>query len=326
MLVLGGGRWLVQNAAVAGWCTGAVASVVALVWVGQLLLARAPALVRSVVLNTLLLGALAAFLLPIYWITVTSLKPPVLIDSLTPRFIFHPTLVNYGSLLFHHLNDDPSARITGLSAFPVKLFNSLLIGLAATALALLLGTTAAYSLARFRIKGKSDALFFILSTRMLPPIVVVIPIFLMYRFLGLLDTRLGLVILYTMTNVSFAAYLMKGFFDDIPHEYDDAALLDGCSRLQAFRRVSLPQATTGMAATAVFCFITAWNEFAFAQLLATGEPLTAPPYIVSRTGSGGIDWGPIAAGALIFLIPAALFTFLMRRHLLRGVTFGAIKR
>jgi multiple sugar transport system permease protein len=161
---------------------------------------------------------------------------------------------------------------------------------------------------------------------MLPAIAVVIPIYLMYRQLHLLNTSLGLIILYTVFNLSFSTYLLKGFFDDIPHEYDDAALLDGYSRLQAFWKISLPQALTGIAATAVFCFITAWNEFAFAQILSGTPPLTAPPSIIGRTGSGGTEWGQIAAGAMVFLVPIALFTFAMRKHLLRGVTFGAIKR
>jgi multiple sugar transport system permease protein len=126
-------------------------------------------------------------------------------------------------------------------------------------------------------------------------------------------------------NVAFAVWLMKGFTDDVPPEYEEAALLDRYTRLQAFRKTTLPLIVPGMAATGVFCFLTAWNEYAFAQFLATGQVLTAPPSITAVTGGGVTEWNVIAARSLVFLLPAAVFTFLMRKHLLRGVTFGAIK-
>jgi multiple sugar transport system permease protein len=306
------------------------------------LVTKLPALLRNGLAYIAIAFVLVCYLLPIYWIAVTSIKPdpdmfalpPKLLPTHvaarlgalpTPGFTFGATFVNYDALVYKHEGNEPTGKIIGYSDFLGQLGNSLFIGGLSTFLSVALGTMAAYAFARFRIKGKGDLLFFILSTRMLPAIAVVIPIFLMYKSLHLLDTRTGLVILYTVFNLSFSTYLLKGFFDDIPHEYDDAALLDGYSRLQAFRKISLPQALTGIATTAVFCFITAWNEFAFAQILSN-DPITAPPSIVSHTGSGGTDWGQIAAGAVVFLIPAALFTFIMRKHLLRGVTFGAIKR
>jgi len=312
--------------------------VVGVVW----FIARLPQTARNYLAYAAVAVALVAYLLPIYWILVTSLKPPTEVFAIPPKFVpgrlarpgetptkdytFSLTLQNYDSLVYKRAGNRPEGKVEGYTDFPRQLGNSLLIGGLSTLFAVALGTMAAYAFARFRIKGKGDLLFFILSTRMMPAIVVVIPIFLMYRTLGLLDTHRGLILLYTVFNLSFSTYLLKGFFDDIPHEYDDAALLDGYSRFQAFLKISLPQALTGIAATAVFCFITAWNEFVFAQILSSGQPLTAPPSIVARTGAGGTDWGVIAAGTVIFLIPAAVFTFLMRKHLLRGVTFGAIKR
>ncbi|HZT41895.1 MAG TPA: ABC transporter permease subunit [Chthonomonadaceae bacterium] len=294
----------------------------ALVW----LVARAPQIVRNVLAYAVVAAALAITLLPVYWIAITSFKTPVDINALTPKFAFKPTLENYDRLFYQHEGDQITGKVLGLNAFPHQLGNSLVIGILSTLLAVAMGTMAAYALARFRIKAKGDALFFILSTRMLPAIAVVIPIYLMYTRLGLLGTHLGLILLYTVFNLSFSTYLMKGFFDEVPHEYDDAALLDGYSRFAAFRKISLPLAMTGVAATAVFCFITAWNEFAFAQILSPLQPLTAPPSINALTGAGGMDWGQVAAGSFLFLLPAAIFTFLMRKHLLRGVTFGAIKR
>ena len=216
----------------------------------------------------------------------------------------------------------------GGSKYFYQLLNSIIIGGGSTILAVGLGTLAAYAFSRFDVAGKDDLLFFILSTRMLPPVVVVIPIYLMYSALGLRDTHFGLILLYTTFNVSFAVWLMKGFIDEIPKEYEDAALVDGYSRFQTFVKVILPQSVTGIAATAVFCLITAWNEFAFALVLTEvgGKAVTAPPSITSATGSAGMDWGKIAASTFVFLLPVAVFTFLMRGHLLRGVTFGAVKK
>jgi ABC-type glycerol-3-phosphate transport system permease component len=209
-----------------------------------------------------------------------------------------------------------------------QLSNSIIIGFASTILAVALGTLTAYAFSRFKVAGKEDLLFFILSTRMLPPVVVVIPIYLMYSALGLRDTHFGLILLYTTFNVSFAVWLMKGFIDEIPKEYEDAALVDGYTRFQTFLKVVLPQSVTGIAATAVFCLITAWNEFVFALVLTEvgGKAVTAPPSIPSEIGSGGVEWGQIAAKTFVFLLPVAIFTFLMRSHLLRGVTFGAVKK
>ena len=220
------------------------------------------------------------------------------------------------------------ALANGGSKYFYQLLNSIIIGGGSTILAVGLGTLAAYAFSRFDVAGKDDLLFFILSTRMLPPVVVVIPIYLMYSALGLRDTHFGLILLYTTFNVSFAVWLMKGFIDEIPKEYEDAALVDGYSRFQTFMKVILPQSVTGIAATAVFCLITAWNEFAFALVLTEvgGRAVTAPPSITSATGSTGMDWGKIAAGTFVFLLPVAVFTFLMRSHLLRGVTFGAVKK
>ena len=216
----------------------------------------------------------------------------------------------------------------GGSKFFYQLLNSIIVGGGSTIFAVGLGTIAAYAFSRFDIAGKDDLLFFILSTRMLPPVVVVIPIYLMYRSLKLIDTHFGLILLYTTFNVSFAVWLMKGFIDEIPREYEDAALVDGYTRFQTFLKVVLPQSVTGIAATAVFCLITAWNEFAFALVLTKtgGIAATVPRSITSATGSHGLDWGKIAASTFIFLLPVAIFTFLMRNHLLRGVTFGAVKK
>jgi multiple sugar transport system permease protein len=148
----------------------------------------------------------------------------------------------------------------------------------------------------------------------------------MYRTLGLSDTHLGLIILYTAVNVSLAVWLLKGFIDEIPREYEEAAMIDGYSRFQAFRKVVLPQASTGIAATAIFCLIFSWNEYAFSLLLTSGEAQTAPPFIPTIIGEGGLDWPAVGAGTTLFLLPIVVFTVLLRKHLLRGITFGAVRK
>src|SRR6267154_3569005 len=216
--------------------------------------------------------------------------------------------------------------VVGPSNYPPRFINSLIIAFGSTALSVVLGVTAAYAFSRFRVPGKDDLLFFILSTRMMPPIAVAIPIYLMYRDVGLSDTRLGMILLYTAVNVSLAVWLLKGFIDEIPREYEEAALIDGYTRLHAFFKVVLPQATTGIAATAIFCLIFSWNEYAFAVLLTSGEAQTTPPFIPIIIGEGGQDWPAVAAATTIFLVPILGFTVLLRKNLLRGITFGAVRK
>ena len=216
--------------------------------------------------------------------------------------------------------------IAGPSRYGERFLNSIIIGFGSTFLCIILGTAAAYAFSRFRVPLKDDLLFFILSTRMMPPIAVAIPIFLMFRTLGLNDTHAGMILLYTAVNLSLSVWLLKGFIDEIPVEYEEAALIDGYTRFQAFYKVVLPQAATGIASTAIFCLIFAWNEYAFAVLLTSGTAQTAPPFIPTIIGVGGQDWPAVAAGATLFLVPVMVFTILLRKHLLRGITFGAVRK
>jgi multiple sugar transport system permease protein len=217
-------------------------------------------------------------------------------------------------------------KINGPSDYVGRLKNSVIIAGTSTILSVILGVFAAYAFSRFKVAGKDDLLFFILSTRMLPGVVVTIPLFLLYKQLHWNDTHIGMIILYTVFNLSFSVWLLKGFIDEIPIEYEEAALVDGYSRLQAFFRIVLPQAINGIAATTVFCLIFAWNEYAFALMLTSEKARTAPPSIATMLGSGGLEWSAIAAGSLGFLIPVAIVTFALRDYLLRGVTFGAVRK
>ncbi|MEX0405957.1 carbohydrate ABC transporter permease [Aquibium sp. LZ166] len=293
------------------------------------------------------------FLAPIYWITATAFKPRNLATTIPPTVVFEPEISPFVKLFLRRsqLREQPTAEEYAeapwwerlvfdggekivrdgkgnvqLSGYPSRFMNSLIVAISSTVLAVGMGTLTAYGFSRFKVAGEQDWLFFILSTRMLPPVVVAIPMFLMYRWFGLNDTHLGLIILYTAFNLSFSVWLMKGFIDEIPKEYEEAALVDGYTRMEAFFKIVLPEAATGIAATAVFCFLIAWNEYAFALIMTRRDAQTAPPFIPSQVGSGLPDWTVIAAGTFLFLIPVAIFTFLLRNHLLRGMSFGAIRK
>jgi multiple sugar transport system permease protein len=284
--------------------------------------------------------------MPLLWIIATGFKSQNDAIAYPPKILFEPTLEGYVNLFttqtrqtedFISSANPPRPgttrsctarawRSSGPSRYGERFMNSVIIGFGSTFLSVFLGTLAAYAFSRYRIPLKDDLLFFILSTRMMPPIAVAIPIFLMFRSLGLSDTHAGMILLYTAVNLSLSVWLLKGFIDEIPREYEEAALIDGYTRFQAFYKVVLPQAATGIASTAIFCLIFAWNEYAFAVLLTSGNAQTAPPFIPTIIGVTGQDWPAVAAGATIFLVPVMVFTILLRKHLLRGITFGAVRK
>ncbi|NIM99687.1 MAG: ABC transporter permease subunit [candidate division Zixibacteria bacterium] len=289
---------------------------------------------------------MAIYLIPFYWISSTAFKSRIDAATIPPTVFFKPVITPFVKLFtkrvqvrkaikaeqykdarwYEKLVYDEGERIITSSQYMNRFWNSVVIASLSTLLALSMGTITAYGFSRFKMRGEKDLLFFILSTRMLPPVVVAIPMFLMYRTIGLVDSHLGLILLYAAFNLSFSVWLMKGFIDEIPIEYEEAALVDGYTRLEAFWKIVLPQSATGIAATAVFSFITAWNEYAFALMMTTRKAQTAPPFIPSQLGPGMRDWTSIAAGTFLFLLPIAILTFFLRKHLLRGVTFGAVRK
>ena len=289
-------------------------------------------------------------LLPVLVMGISAFKSRVDVMSAPPKVFFKPSLEGFMMLFTERaqlnaareqeltelqkqgklskmaqLALDSGMDITGPSAYTRQLLNSVIIAGVSTVLSVILGLFAAYAFSRFKVPGKDDLMFFILSTRMLPAVVVTIPLFLMYRQLGLHDRHLGMIILYTVFNLSFSVWLLKGFIDEIPKEYEEAALVDGYTRMQAFFKIVVPQAVSGIAATTVFCLIFAWNEYAFALMLTSQRARTAPPSIATMIGRGGYEWSAIAAGSLGFLIPVVIVTFVLRKYLLRGITFGAIR-
>lgn len=272
------------------------------------------------------------FMFPLYWITVSSIKTRAEIISRTPTYIpflqFEPTLDNYSDVLIGgSIASETGVRASAdLSEFRDRLVNSIIIAGISTLTAVLLGTLTAYAVSRFRIPAENDLMFFILSTRMLPPVVVLIPIFIFFSRLSLNNSYFGLIILYTIFNLPFVVWMMKGFFDEIPVEYEEAAMIDGYSRIEAIWKVVLPEAVPAMLATAVFSVIVAWNEFVMSNLLNRDYADTVPPWLNSIIGVGAVEWGRLAAASVVYVVPIVIFTFLVRNHLLRGVTFGAVRR
>ncbi|MEP4031173.1 carbohydrate ABC transporter permease [Roseibium polysiphoniae] len=304
-----------------------------------------PSVRQKWIAGLLVVGYAMVTILPLLWIIATGFKSPSDAIAYPPKVVFEPTLEGYVNLFTTRTRMTPDALaelgepqtwydkivreydmvISGPSRYGERFLNSIIIGFGSTFLSIFLGTLAAYGFSRFRVPLKDDLLFFILSTRMMPPIAVAIPIFLMFRQLGLSDTHLGMILLYTAVNLSLSVWLLKGFIDEIPIEYEEAALIDGYTRFQAFYKVVLPQAATGIASTSIFCLIFSWNEYAFAVLLTSGTAQTAPPFIPTIIGVGK-DWPAVAAGATLFLVPVMVFTVLLRKHLLRGITFGAVRK
>jgi multiple sugar transport system permease protein len=261
----------------------------------------------------LLLGAFLAFvLLPLYWMVNTSIKPSDDYLAIPPVwFPNKPTLVHYTAALFTY---------RGLEG----LINSLIVSTSATVLSALLGTLMAYSLARFNTGGRHLS-FWVLSQRFLPPIGIILPIFLIYRTLGLHDTRLGLVIVYTVFTLPVSVWMMFAYFRQMPTSMEEAAQVDGCTRWQAFWRVAVPLAAPGVAAAAVFAFIACWTEFFFALVLTSQKAFTLPTVFRAFIGFQGAQYGEAAALAVVSLVPSAVLGVLVQRHLVRGLTLGAVR-
>lgn len=278
------------------------------------------------------------YFLPVLIIILTSFKlqtealavPPKLLPTsifglIPEQYVFSPTLENFTSVFSRAYVAGGVAESTGFDRF---FFNSIFIASTSVLLALVIGTLAAYGFSRYALKGNDTYLFIILTTRMLPAIVVIIPVILMFRISGLSGSYLGIILLYTAFNLPFTIWMMKSFFDELSPDVEDAARLDGSSDAKVFFKICLPQVLAGLAATFVFGLILTWNEFLFALLLTGVDTRTVPVAMNQAVGGGGIGvlWGLLAAIETLFLIPVFLVTFFLQDHLLRGVTFGTVKR
>ena len=261
------------------------------------------------------LAAIAFAVIPIVWMVLTSLKTNREITqdaSIVPEAL---TSSNYVSLF--------SGR-----EFGAYLTNSIIVTFVSVAVALILGTQAAYVLARFRLRGGMQRYigFSLLMVRLLPPIVIIIPIFLAVQQLGLLNTRLSLIIIYAAFNVTIVVWMMESFFREIPVDLEEAAMVDGDTRFTAFRRIVLPLAAPGLVATGIFTAITTYNEFLFALVLtSTPAAETMPIGAATLIGRINIDTGAMSAAGVIGALPIVVFSFFVQKHLVRGLTMGAVK-
>jgi multiple sugar transport system permease protein len=274
-----------------------------------------------------MLVAGGAFLFPVYWIATMAFKPQ---DEWSPVgevywVPAHWTLENFREIFGHQ--KQTGFIQTGTSANSVQpIVHSLVTAVGGTALAMLVGVFAAYGIARFRAGGRMLP-FQILQLRMFPPIAVIIPLLIMFAYLGLVDTYWGLILVYAGVTFPFAVWLLRSFFQEVPKEISEAAIVDGCSQWGAFFKAVLPQVKGGLAATALFVFILNWSDFLIALVLTQSNVLTAPVFLNQlQSAAAGQEYGPQAALGLILILPPAIFGLAIQRYLVRGLTFGAIKR
>ncbi len=267
---------------------------------------------RNVVYYLLALLATAFFAFPVYWMASSALKSDNDISTYPPTWSFTPTLHSFRQLFEE------------LGALQALLNSAFIVGIA-TCLAMIAGTLAAYALARFNIKGKNFIAFEVLSIRMLPPMVSVIPLFMIAKALGIFDTPWLLIAVYTLNGLPFVVWVMRVFIQEIPQSIEEAALIDGCSRFECFWRVTLPLLLPGLAATMVIIFMFAWNEYLLASILTSSDARTLPVIAASAIKPKAISWGLASAAGVLMSLPVVVLVLLMQKYLVRGLTLGAVK-
>ncbi|HEX2581181.1 MAG TPA: carbohydrate ABC transporter permease [Dongiaceae bacterium] len=269
---------------------------------------------RPMVAWVVIAFALVYTVFPVFWLFSNSLKSRLDMFAVPPLLIPHPTLYNYIQAFVER-------------PFLIYMLNSLIVAVFTTILSLAIGTMAGYALARYDYgRAKRHVAFWILSTRMMPPIVSIVPLYIFFSVLHLLDSKMTLVIAYTGFNLPFVTWMMRSYFADIPRDLEESAQIDGDTALGAFLRIILPLARPGLAATAIFCLILSWNEFLFALILTETENAnTLPIGIAGRITQYKTEWGEISASGFAACVPIVLFAFAVQRHLVRGLSFGAVK-
>jgi len=250
-------------------------------------------------------------LFPLYWVASMSLKPPSQAIAIPPDWVYLPTVYNYIQLLQQ-------------SDFVMAFANSVFMVSASVVLVLLLGVPAAYVLSRYDIPKQRDVLVWILSSRMLPPVAVVIPFFVIFRALNLYDTRIGMIFMYVTINISLVVWVMKAFFDGIPETLEEAARVDGATQFQAFRKVILPAAKPGIFSVAIISFIFAWIELLFSLVLTNNNAVTVTMQVYQFIGVRQIEWGMLAAATMATIVPVAVFVILVNKYLAAGLSFGVV--
>jgi ABC-type glycerol-3-phosphate transport system permease component len=269
--------------------------------------------VRTAALMVVTALLLSIWIVPVAWGLLTSFKTERDVLAYPPKVIFEPTLANYREVLF------------GSASIAPNLASSLIVTACATALTMLFAIPAAYALARLDLPGRRGTGFYVLATQMLPPVGLIIPYYLVLQKLGALDTYSGLVVIYLTFALPFAIWLMVSYFEDVPFEMEEAALLDRAGRLRALWYVILPQVRGGIAVTTIFVFLNAWNEFMFAVVLGGNRVRTVTVAMFNFISVEQTQWAKLAAGAMLAMLPVILIGFFAQRHIVKGLTVGAVK-
>ena len=265
----------------------------------------------SVVLTVVAIVYASIILFPVLWMASMMFKPAVSMFARPTEFFFTPTLANFNYVI--------------AEGFYWNLLTSVTLCAISTLLLIVIGTPAAYAFARFEMKAKDDLFLFVLATRMGPPVCLVIPLYLIYAKVGLLDTSLGLTLAYMTFNLSFYVWVLRSFCRDLPVELEEAATLEGWTRLQIFMRVVFPLLRNGIVATGVLCFIFAWNEFLFAFMLGGDRVQTLPVVIPKLITAQGVRWGEVSVVGIVALLPVLTVVILLQKNIVRGLTLGAVK-
>lgn len=282
----------------------------------------------------------AIFMFPIFWWALTSIKPisAVFDKDRVVWFDFTPTLINYAVTLFGRsrsqmaIDDGLGMGVAGAGTYDSRqsILDTVIISLGATAITMIVAVLAAYALSRMTFKGRDSYLNWVLGQRFMPPIAIIVPLVTIYAGLGMRDNQnhflgyIGIIMIYALMNLPIALLLLKSFFDDVPKDVDQAAMIDGATRWQSFRLIVLPMVKGGIAAAAVLCFIFSWTEFLLSLFLTT-EIRTIPVKISTFVTSTGNEWGFITALGTAAAIPSFIFILLVQRHLVRGLTLGSLK-
>lgn len=260
----------------------------------------------------LILISLVIFMFPIYWMIATSLKVQIDAFSTIPKWFFHPTFKNYATILFER-------------NFLHFMLNSLIIGVTSTLLALLFGCGIAYPYAGYNLPRTKDVMTWILSLRIIPPIVSILPLYLLFSKLNILDNFISFIIMYTFMNLPLVVWLLYGFFKDVPKELEESALVEGCNRFTSFFRVILPVIGPGLVSAGLLSFTFSWNEFLFANILSGPNVSTAPVGLNEYSTPVSVLWGLISAAGTVIILPVAIITVVVQKHMIRGLTMGAVK-
>jgi multiple sugar transport system permease protein len=266
---------------------------------------------KRTIISVLMLLVTVIFTFPLIWLILTSFKFRIDIFAIPPTILTY-TLENY-------------AFVFG-SPWMRNFYNSIIVAVISMVFSLVVGTLTAYGFSKYPIRRSENVLFWILSLRMLPVIAILVPFYLVFKTVKLLDTYLALIMIYSIFNIAFTIWLMKDMFDQVPKEIEEAAMLDGYKPWEIFLEISLPQVYAGLATTAIFCLIQTFNEFFIALILTNQVALTAPVGLMSKFSSFfGIEWGQITAAATVFLAPIIVFTVFVRNYLVQGLSFGQMK-